>query len=127
MRIFRDLHLVEQLGSGIPRILKYYPRSVFHSSENFLRVALPSVEQAYILTEQVSQLTAVLDGQTLSTAEITTNQPGLKHRPTIVYHYIKPAIDLRLVEIIIPEKPNSRDQRHRLTGKGRKKSGGSEG
>lgn len=30
MRIFRDLELVEQLGSGIPRILQYYPRSIFH-------------------------------------------------------------------------------------------------
>ncbi len=128
MRIFRDLDLVEQLGSGIPRILKYYPRSVFHFSENFLRVVLPSAEEAYRVTEQdteqdteqIKQLIALLDGQTLSTAEIM-NRLRLKHRPTVVYHYIKPAIDLGLVEMTIPEKPNSRNQRYRLTGRGRKK------
>lgn len=62
MRIFRDLDLVEQLGSGIPRVLKYYPRSVFHFLENFLRVVLSSAEQAYRVAEQVSQSVAVLDG-----------------------------------------------------------------
>jgi len=38
MRVFRDLELVEQLGSGIPRILKKYDRKVFELSENYLRV-----------------------------------------------------------------------------------------
>ena len=30
--------LVEQLGSGIPRILEVYPKESFKFSENFLRV-----------------------------------------------------------------------------------------
>lgn len=44
MRIFKDLDLVEQLGSGIPRILESYNKDCFHFSENFLRVVLPSGE-----------------------------------------------------------------------------------
>src|SRR5690606_41723465 len=40
MRIFKDLDLVEQLGSGIPRILQAYAQDSFHFSENFLRVKI---------------------------------------------------------------------------------------
>ena len=32
---------LEQLGSGIPRILEFYSKNSFHFSENFLRVILP--------------------------------------------------------------------------------------
>ena len=34
MRVFRDLDLVEQLGSGVHRILSVYDASVFHISEH---------------------------------------------------------------------------------------------
>ena len=40
MRIFKDLDLVEQLGSGIPRILQFYKKEFFQFSENFLRIVL---------------------------------------------------------------------------------------
>ena len=38
MRVFKDLDLVEQLGTGIVRILKVYDKSVYEFSENFIRV-----------------------------------------------------------------------------------------
>lgn len=41
MRVFRDVDLVEQLGSGMGRILKAYDKSIFKISENFLRVVFP--------------------------------------------------------------------------------------
>jgi predicted HTH transcriptional regulator len=41
IRIFKDLKFVEQLGSGLPRILKYYPQSCFAFSDNFLKITLP--------------------------------------------------------------------------------------
>ena len=44
MRIFKDLDLVEQLGSGVPRILKYYKKNCFLFSENFIRMTFPSQE-----------------------------------------------------------------------------------
>ncbi len=40
MRVFRDLEIVEQLGSGVPRILERYGRDVFEIRPNFLRVVL---------------------------------------------------------------------------------------
>lgn len=41
MRIFKDLGLVEQLGSGVPRILKFYGKECFLFSENFVRMSFP--------------------------------------------------------------------------------------
>ena len=38
MRIYKDLGMVEQLGSGIPRILKAYPRNSFIFMPNFIRM-----------------------------------------------------------------------------------------
>jgi predicted HTH transcriptional regulator len=41
MRVFRDVGLVEQLGSGMGRILNAYDRSVFKFTDDFLIVTLP--------------------------------------------------------------------------------------
>ena len=41
MRVFKDLELVEQLGSGMSRILKAYDESVFTIEDNFLIVSFP--------------------------------------------------------------------------------------
>ena len=38
MRVFKDVGLVEQLGSGMSRILKEYDKSIFHISEHFIKV-----------------------------------------------------------------------------------------
>ncbi|HBG20435.1 MAG TPA: transcriptional regulator [Desulfobulbaceae bacterium] len=38
MRVFRDLEIVEQLGSGVPRILKTYGRNAFEIRKSFVRV-----------------------------------------------------------------------------------------
>lgn len=41
MRIFKDLGYVEEMGSGVHRILEKYPRSVFEFSQNYITVAFP--------------------------------------------------------------------------------------
>lgn len=38
MRVFKDVGLVEQLGSGMERILSVYDRSIFEFSKNFMKV-----------------------------------------------------------------------------------------
>ena len=45
MRVFRDLDLVEHLGSGVPRILRSYGKECFKFTENFLRMIFPASEQ----------------------------------------------------------------------------------
>jgi len=41
MRVFKDLGLVEQLGSGMSRILRVYKRDIFRISGHFLKVVFP--------------------------------------------------------------------------------------
>lgn len=41
MKIFRDLGLVEHMGTGIIRILKKYDKSIFSFSHNFIKVSIP--------------------------------------------------------------------------------------
>lgn len=50
MRVFRDVGLVEQLGSGMTRILQAYDKSIFEISDHFIRVVLP-FEQMQSLPE----------------------------------------------------------------------------
>ncbi len=41
MRIFRDLNFVEQLGTGIQRVLKTYNKDIFEFFPNHIRVTVP--------------------------------------------------------------------------------------
>jgi ATP-dependent DNA helicase RecG len=49
MRVFRDLELVEHLGSGMNRILSAYDRSIFQISDNFLSIVFP-FEEEYLMS-----------------------------------------------------------------------------
>jgi predicted HTH transcriptional regulator len=59
MRIFKDLELVEQLGSGIPRILEHYGKDSFGFSDNFLRMIFMAKETA---VEEGGQIGGVMGG-----------------------------------------------------------------
>ena len=50
MRIYKDIELVESLGSGIPRILQTYSEDCFHFTENFIRIILP-ISQHFTQTD----------------------------------------------------------------------------
>ena len=63
-------------------------------------------------TVQVEKLLAALGGETLSAKELL-ERLGLKHRPTFTTNYLHPALKLGLIEMTIPEKPNSKKQKYR--------------
>lgn len=44
MRVFKDLGLVEQLGSGMSRILNSYEKDIFEISDHFIKVVFPIME-----------------------------------------------------------------------------------
>ena len=69
MRIIKDLDLVEQLGSGIHRILQFYEKDVFQFSENFLRIVLPSN-----VIENADQVGGQVGGQDNNIKELTKGQ-----------------------------------------------------
>ena len=43
MRIFKDVEMVEQLGSGMNRILRDYDRSIFTIADSYIRVSFKYV------------------------------------------------------------------------------------
>ena len=45
MRVFKDVGLVEQLGSGMSRILNVYDKNIFDISEHFIKVVFPFREE----------------------------------------------------------------------------------
>ena len=134
MRIYKDLDLVEQLGSGIPRILESYSKDSFRFSENFLRMVFPASEEVFDkttnetpqvtlqetpqVTPQVQDLLNVINGED-SRSELQYHL-GLSDRENFRKNYLQPALAEGLIEMTIPEKPQSSKQRYRLTGRGAK-------
>jgi len=69
------------------------------------------------LSDQVAVLLRILKGKTLSAVECM-DRLKLSHRPTFRANYLHPALAADLIERTIPDKPNSRLQKYRLTAKG---------
>ena len=136
MRVFRDLEFVEQLGSGMNRILRSYNRSIFNLSENFLEVVFPyekdylkslnhsESETKYEVTDQVTpevtpevmSLIMAVQGEMIR-IEIQ-KLLGLKDEKHFRENYQQKSVKLGILEMTIPEKPKSHLQKYRLTKKG---------
>ncbi|MGP1577548.1 MAG: AlbA family DNA-binding domain-containing protein [Treponema sp.] len=65
------------------------------------------------VTEQVKKLVECLKACPLSTKEIL-QKIGLKHRPTLMNDYIKPALALGLIEMTQPDSPKSPTQKYKV-------------
>jgi len=74
MRVFRDMELVEQIGSGMSRILKAYGPSVFELTDSFTVVTFP-FEDKLILSEE-DELILSRDGFILSSDKINDKISG---------------------------------------------------
>ena len=60
----------------------------------------------------VERLLTALGDKTLSAAELM-KLLGLSHRPTFRQNYLNPALEQKLIERTVPDKPNSKNQRYR--------------
>ncbi|XTI71542.1 Fic family protein [Acidithiobacillus sp. AC3] len=69
------------------------------------------------VTPQVGELLAAIRGE--MGREALQSALGLSDRKSFRERYLKPALDDGLIEMTIPDKPNSRLQKYRLTDKGR--------
>ncbi|MDR0861475.1 MAG: putative DNA binding domain-containing protein [Oscillospiraceae bacterium] len=135
MRIFKDLDLVEQLGSGMSRIMEAYDQSIFTFEDNFLIVTFPfadgyenqlgtTMQDTDQDADQVSDQDAdqvsdqdvfadILDycEQARTKKEICT-QLGYKNLTYFTRKYLNPLVDDGKLSLTIPEKPTSRNQRY---------------
>lgn len=121
MRVYKDLGMVEQLGSGVPRILQSYSKDCFKFSEHYLRMIFPSSvkESTQVTTQvttQVQELIKVFTGE--HTRQDLQDKLNLANRENFRKNYLQSALDKALIALTIPEKPNSSKQKYRLTEKG---------
>jgi ATP-dependent DNA helicase RecG len=78
MRVFKDLKIVEYLGSGMPRILKAYPKESFVFTANFIRTVFPisrealELEQATLVKTPDRILQLLREKPTMTLAEVAT-------------------------------------------------------
>jgi predicted HTH transcriptional regulator len=134
MRIYRDVELVEQLGSGVPRILQAYGKSCFRFTQNFLRITFPAaVPVKNVPTPQATpqvtpQATPQATPQVKRLLKHLTKEKsrdelqevlGITDRKYFRRNYLQPALSEELIERSIPDKPQSPKQTYRLTEKGR--------
>ena len=138
-RVFRELNLIEQWGSGIPRILREAEKlglpdlqmeelgmrmrvTVFLTEQINIQPAAPQV--AGEVTGEVRRLLAVMSGD-MKRKEIQSAL-GLKHEDHFREAYLIPGLKAGLIEMTIPDKPRSSNQRYRITALGKEtlKKGG---
>ncbi len=82
-----------------------------------LKSSVTSPEVAHTVTPEVKRLFSVLN-KNMTRKEIQSKL-SLKDAKNFRLKYLLPAIEQNLVEMTIPEKPNSRLQKYRLTPKGK--------
>ncbi len=139
MRIYRDVELVESLGSGIPRILKAYGADCFTFTENFIRITLPISGYDHASTGQaqdkhrasagqvqdklhtsnpnIERLVTIIGEEQLS-VKVMMEKLDLKGRDNFLNQYLIPSRLDGYVAMLYPDKPNSQNQKYRLTAKG---------
>ncbi len=130
MRIFRDMKLVEHLGTGMGRILSAYDKSIFHISKNFIEISFPYKEDyteiiatppvtppvthnASDLNFTVKQMMLLLEGE-MSKNDLMQSL-GLRDTKYFKQNILQKAIKLNLIELTQPDSPNSPTQKYRLT------------
>lgn len=129
MRIYRDVELVESLGSGIPRILRAYGEDFFTFTDNFIRITFPVSSLAGTKSapsrhqvgtksalSEIDGIEKLIDfcGSVRSISEMLSFM-NLKDRTKFRKKYINPLLEAGILEMTIPNKPNSQFQKYRLT------------
>lgn len=179
MRVFRDLEIVEHLGSGVPRILKVYGRKAFEIRDSYIRITFPygaeketsgktadsglgnqlgdglgnelgpsrgqvtaqvvlqdkclkagvlqsmadmlGIPAAQVTAQVAAQVVLILDaiagGE--KSREALQRAAGISHREHFRKAYMEPLLAAGWIERTIPDKPRSKNQKYRLTEKGR--------
>ena len=145
----KELEFTEGRSTGIPKIMRAMKENgslpaefEFDEDHSYFMVRLPVQPEAALVAlpadtakldsnggqsptqsptqsgDPVERLLTVLQGTEKSSDELR-KLLGIKHRPTFRENYLHPALRALLIEFTIPDKPNSRLQKYRLTQKGR--------
>ena len=133
----KELEMTEGRSTGIPKILKEMaangsPAPLFETDDDRLSfvIRLPRHPLSLVPTEEVgAQVTAQVTAQVGALlVQMKGEMPrqamqdavGLAHREHFRKTYLVPALELGVIEMTHPDKPNSRSQRYRLTALGQR-------
>jgi len=123
----KELDMTEGRSTGIPKILKEMaangsPAPLFETADDRLAFVIrlprhplslvPSADTTQV-TGEVDRLLRAVEGE-MSRQQIQAAL-GLKSEEHFRTAYLKPALQAGVVEMTVPDKPNSRHQRYRLT------------
>ena len=129
IRVFKDVDLIENIGSGVLRILDSYDKSCFKFMEHFLRVSFKYKENPFEyddtaknksskLGSKKSSKLAVSEQQILelcktekSLKEITEHF-GYKDVYKFKNNYINKLLEENKLKMTIPDKPKSKNQKY---------------
>ena len=92
--------------SGV--FIEFLLQAIYDSLKEYDKTEQVTVQ----VTEQVERLLDVIGDDIVSSKELM-ERLGIKHRPNFRDKYLLPAMKLGLIEMTIPDKPNSSKQRYR--------------
>ncbi|MBN1930532.1 MAG: hypothetical protein JW786_02855 [Desulfobacterales bacterium] len=132
-RVFRELNLIEQWGSGIPRILREaeelgLPALQIEEIGMRMRMTVFLSEQIMI-QDNADRLTPEVTPEVMGMLFVMADEMtrgeimkklGLKDEKHFRENYQQVAVKLGLIEMTIPDKPRSSKQRYRITALGNK-------
>jgi ATP-dependent DNA helicase RecG len=134
-RLLRQAELAEQAGTGLPMILTRWRESGRVAPEIFndagtkrFRISFPWGESGSLPGQFTGQVAGQVTGQVVNLLRACAGERsrgelqqrlGLRHRDHFNEAYLRPAMDAGLIEMTVPDKPRSRNQRYRLTALGR--------
>ena len=130
MRVFKDVDLVEQLGSGMERIMSVYDKSIFEFLPNFLRINFYFDKEVleYLDTDK-QEKSSKLGSKKSSKLEVSESEIlkicktekslkeiaryfGYKDVYKFKNNYINTLLEQEKLTMTIPEKPKSRNQKY---------------
>lgn len=129
IRVFKDVELIENIGSGVLRILDAYDKSCFKFMEHFLRVSFKYKENPFEYEDTAKEKSSKLGSKKSSKLAVSEEQIlrlcktekslkeiaqyfGYKDVYKFKNNYINKLIGQDKLQMTIPDKPKSRNQKY---------------
>ena len=129
IRVFKDVDLIENIGSGVLRILDAYDKSCFKFMDHFLRVSFKYKENPFEYDDTAKTKSSKLGSKKSSKLAVSEQQIlelcktekslkeiteyfGYKDVYKFKNNYINKLLEENKLKMTIPDKPKSRNQKY---------------
>lgn len=129
IRVFKDVDLIENIGSGVLRILETYDKSCFKFMDHFLRVSFEYRRNPFEYEDTEKMKSSKLGSKKSSKLAVSEKEIlkicktekslkeimqyfGYKDLYKFKSNYINPLLEKERLQMTIPDKPKSRNQKY---------------